>query len=240
MREVEGGALELIDGHLRAETTPEQEVPVLVQDVDEAEAAKLLATLDPLAALAGADADKLKELLGGIATDSPALAELFAGLARDAGIAMQQTIIEDVAPEPLPKAVTRPGDLWLLCGKRRKGIKSPTHRLLCGDSTKAEDVATLMDGALAALCATDPPYLVDYTGERPKVGDRDSGKDWSATTARWISRTPRLSSSACSPTCSPRWPPRGPSTAGMPTGGAARSSASGKPSASSTISRSSG
>jgi|SRR5262245_1950527 len=47
--------LKLIDGHLRAETTPEMEVPVLVLDVTEDEAKKLLATLDPLAGLAEPD-----------------------------------------------------------------------------------------------------------------------------------------------------------------------------------------
>src|SRR5687767_5327024 len=47
-RELPDGTLELVDGHLRAETTPDALVPVLILDVDEAEAAKLLATLDPL------------------------------------------------------------------------------------------------------------------------------------------------------------------------------------------------
>ena len=46
------------------------------------------------------------------------------------------------------------GDLWLL-GK---------HRLLCGDSTKADDVALLMDGNKANVCITDPPYACNYTG----------------------------------------------------------------------------
>lgn len=48
-REGPDGGLLLIDGHLRAEVTPDTEVPVLVLDVDEAEAGRLLATLDPLA-----------------------------------------------------------------------------------------------------------------------------------------------------------------------------------------------
>ncbi|MCA9311950.1 MAG: ParB N-terminal domain-containing protein [Phycisphaerales bacterium] len=73
----------------------------------------------------------------------------------------------DDAPAPPDEAdaISQPGDLWILNG----------HRLLCGDSTSAADVERLMDGERAALVATDPPYLVDYTGERPN----DSGKDWS-------------------------------------------------------------
>lgn len=39
------------------------------------------------------------------------------------------------------------------------------HRLMCGDSTVAAHVQQLMAGERAVLCATDPPYLVDYTGE---------------------------------------------------------------------------
>jgi DNA modification methylase len=51
------------------------------------------------------------------------------------------------------------------------------HKLLCGDSTKDRDVLRVLGEDKAALVATDPPYLVDYTGERPN----DSGKDWTAT-----------------------------------------------------------
>ena len=51
-RELPDGALEIVDGHLRAETTPDQEVPVLVLDIDEDEAKMLLAVIDPLAASA--------------------------------------------------------------------------------------------------------------------------------------------------------------------------------------------
>lgn len=74
--EPEPGRLRLIDGHLRAETTPDQDVPVLVLDVDEAEADKLLATMDPLAGLADANAEALRGLLDGVDTDSDALRQM--------------------------------------------------------------------------------------------------------------------------------------------------------------------
>ncbi len=67
-RETPDGKLMLIDGHLRAETTPDSLVPVLILDVDESEADKLLATLDPLAALAETDSGKLKELMREVET----------------------------------------------------------------------------------------------------------------------------------------------------------------------------
>jgi len=63
-RELPDGSLMLIDGHLRAETLGDGDVPVLILDVNEAEADKLLATLDPLAAMAGKDAEQLAALLG--------------------------------------------------------------------------------------------------------------------------------------------------------------------------------
>jgi site-specific DNA-methyltransferase (adenine-specific) len=60
-----------------------------------------------------------------------------------------------------------------------KLILKSRHRVLCGDSTKVEDVARLMDGAMADLWLTDPPYNVDYTGKTKdalKV-DNDSMSD---------------------------------------------------------------
>src|SRR3954467_9357985 len=57
----------------------------------------------------------------------------------------------DAVPEPPDKAITQPGDLWIL----------GDHRLLCGDSSKPEDVDRLLDGAKIQLVNTDPPYNVD-------------------------------------------------------------------------------
>ncbi len=77
------GQLELIDGHLRAATTPDQIVPVLVLDVNEAEADKLLATFDPLTAMAGKNERKLRSLLRRVDTADPAVQAIFDSLEED-------------------------------------------------------------------------------------------------------------------------------------------------------------
>ena len=85
VRQLEDGTLELIDGHLRAETTPEMEVPVLVLDLDEQEAAKLLALHDPLAAMAEPDEDLLADLLADVETDNDAVRGLLDGMLAEPG-----------------------------------------------------------------------------------------------------------------------------------------------------------
>ena len=73
--------LMLVDGHLRAETTPDSSVPVLVLDIDEAEADLMLATLDPLAAMAGRDEERLTELLSTVSSDNDTVNALLQTLA---------------------------------------------------------------------------------------------------------------------------------------------------------------
>ena len=72
--------LMLVDGHLRAETTPDSEVPVLVLDINEAEADLMLATLDPLAAMAGRDEARLAELLATVSSDNKTVNNLLESL----------------------------------------------------------------------------------------------------------------------------------------------------------------
>jgi ParB-like chromosome segregation protein Spo0J len=83
-RELPDGTLELIDGHLRAETTPDMEVPVLVVELDDREAAKLLALHDPLAGMAETNGQALSELLAEVEMDSEAVQGLFDKMLADA------------------------------------------------------------------------------------------------------------------------------------------------------------
>ena len=89
-RELPDGSLMLIDGHLRAETLGDGNVPVLVLDVNEAEADKLLATLDPLAAMADSDATQLDALLRTVQTGSESLQQMLADTAAQAGLYTDQ------------------------------------------------------------------------------------------------------------------------------------------------------
>ncbi|MCC6738232.1 MAG: hypothetical protein IT452_04240 [Planctomycetia bacterium] len=160
-RELPDGTLVMIDGHLRAETTPDQEVPVLVLDVTEEEARKLLLTIDPLAALAGVNDEVLADLIKSVDFDADELSKFAERLARDSGINLAGEAIEDEAPLPESVVVSAPGDLWVL----------GDQRLLCGDSTKKESVERLLAGAEPRLMLTDPPYGVSLDMEwRDRAG----------------------------------------------------------------------
>jgi len=148
------GRLVLIDGHLRRSLDPEQLLPVLVLDVDEAEADMLLATLDPLAGLAGANSDALSDLLSRVTSSSEEVRQLFAELMTRAGSITGSADPEEIPPLP-EKPKTRLGDLWEL----------GEHRIVCGDATSAMDLARLMNGEKARLLWTDPPYGVGYVGK---------------------------------------------------------------------------
>lgn len=169
-RPLPDGRLMLVDGHLRQDVSGAEPLPVLVVDLDEAEADKVLLTLDPVAAMAEADAAKLDALLREVQTGSEALASMLTDLAEEAGTLSSKgkEIVEDEAPEPPAVPVTKPGDLWLL----------GDHRVLCGDSTKAEDVARLLGGRNPFLMVTDPPYGVEYESKKGAVLN-DDRFDWS-------------------------------------------------------------
>jgi hypothetical protein len=99
-RELPDGSLELIDGHLRAETTPNQEVPVLVLDVTEKEADQILATLDPLANMATSDKDALNKLLNGVEFRNDAVADMLNAMLNQAeGKKKKDVASLEISPE---------------------------------------------------------------------------------------------------------------------------------------------
>lgn len=118
-RELPDGSLMLVDGHLRAETTPEQEVPVLVLDLNEAEADKLLLSLDPLATLAETNAVALDALLREVDTGSEGLQQMYADLAADARLyadADQKGKQDDAALTGTHHVCPRCGHSWAKLG----------------------------------------------------------------------------------------------------------------------------
>ncbi|PZP83530.1 MAG: DNA methylase N-4 [Azospirillum brasilense] len=70
---------------------------------------------------------------------------------------------DDEVPEIQEAVVSKPGDVWVL----------GEHRLLCGDSTQLDMVEKLLDGSLADMVFTDPPYNVNYGSS---VKDKIRGK----------------------------------------------------------------
>ena len=174
--------LELIDGHLRTEMDDGTEWPVLVLDVDENEADVLLASVDPIGALAKTNTDQLASLLGQIETENADLDSLLGELEKSipTQIADGETDPDDIPTDDRIEKRCEPGDLWIM-GR---------HRLLCGDSTSADDMERLLDGAKPALCITDPPYGVEYDamwretlshadGRRGGKVQNDDRADWS-------------------------------------------------------------
>ncbi len=151
------GALVSIDGHGRKSLDPAHPWPCLMLDVTDEEADLLLATFDPLGGLATIDRDKLKELLESIRPSDAMIEAVLAKLAKDAALDRLDASADpgpqiDRAAELQEEWGTALGQLWQIGG----------HRLLCGDSTKPEDVLRVLAGERPLLMVTDPPYGVDY------------------------------------------------------------------------------
>jgi len=147
-RRLPDGRVQVLDGHARVGLLPDEELPVLLLDVTEEEGEKLLATFDPVAAMAQQDDAKLRELIAGLKTEEDALQAVWDELVNRPPL--PGLTDPDEVPEPPEEPTVKRGELVSL-GK---------HRLLCGDAGSAEDVDRLLDGAPAHLLSVDPPYNV--------------------------------------------------------------------------------
>lgn len=171
----------VVGGHQRLKVLEKQgatETQVVVVDLDDVDEKALnIALNNPL--ISGEFTEGTLGLLDEIHATLPEMSDLLrmpdlrTMLRRELEV-KDRAATEDDAPPPPKTPITKPGDLWIL----------GEHRILCGDSTKPEDLARLMDGRKASLLATDPPYLVDYTGgEHPqsRVNKPDvKDKHWDA------------------------------------------------------------
>jgi len=146
----------VVDGHARVAMaiSAHEKVPVVYVDLSEEEEAVILATLDPLAAMAGKDEDAFKSLVDGMDDAFKALVAATGGI-----LALGFVKDQDDAP-PLPEyPVSRPGDLWLL------GEGDRQHRLLVGDATKQEDVDRVCGEIQVDAMWIDPPFGCRYVGK---------------------------------------------------------------------------
>ena len=92
--------------------------------------------------------------------------ELFDLTGFDRDLLLEEDERDDIVPQVPKKPKSKLGDIYLL----------GSHRVMCGDSTKAEDVERLMDGKKADMVFTDPPYGVNYDGGHATIKRREKLK----------------------------------------------------------------
>ena len=169
----------LIDGHLRVKAAKHlgmKEVPVvLCDDLSEADIKALRISINRMAELADWDSELLSAELEGLAAegitledvgfDAAALEALGADLGLDEKPEVDAEPQIDKAEEISAKWVVEPG--------QRGEIGD--QRILCGDSTKAEDVDKALGGASPLLMVTDPPYGVEYEAQWRNKAKRADG-----------------------------------------------------------------
>lgn len=155
----------VVDGHLRVTLAARSGVatlPVEYVDLSEAEEAQALLSLDPIAAMAASDKQKLDELMRAVQSDDERVQTMLAEMAEREGLdygkaepAEDPGAQVDKAEELRQKWGVESGQLWQL----------GEHRLICGDSTDRAVVEQLLRGDKPGMMVTDPPYGVAYDPE---------------------------------------------------------------------------
>ncbi len=175
----------IIAGHGRLQAAKQlglTQVPVVVLDhLTENQKRAYVIADNKLALNAGWDDELLRSEMAALAAEDfdlpligfsdEELADLLEGGQLPAG-----NTDEDAVPEVPVEPVTKPGDVYIL----------GNHRLLCGDSTVLANVEQVLDGSLADMIFSDPPYNVDYgnsakdkmRGKKRKIINDDLGAEF--------------------------------------------------------------
>ena len=164
----------VVGGHQRLKVLIDMgitEIDCVVVEMDEAKEKALNIALNKISG--DWDKDKLALLIADLqgedfdvsltGFDPAEIDDLFKDTLQD-GIKDDDFDVEEELQKP---TVTQPGDIWSL-GR---------HRLICGDSTKADTFAQLMAGVKANLVITDPPYNVNYEGSAGKIKNDTMAND---------------------------------------------------------------
>jgi len=158
----------MIAGHARlaaARKLDMTEVPVIVLDgLTETQRRALILADNKLALNAGWDEEMLQVELESLQQDGFDIDlvgftdDELEALLRDPEESREGLTDEDAVPDEPERAVTVPGDVWIM----------GDHRLLCGDATSIDAIHQVLAGGLADMVFTDPPYNVDYEGKTAK------------------------------------------------------------------------
>lgn len=161
-RELDDGTLEVIDGHLRAGLDPDAKIPVLIVDLTDEEADKVLATFDPITAMAEADTDMLRSLLDGLEMPEGGMKDLEEML-RQQYLTMELPAITDefsegariaggvAPPAPMPESGVRVVQLFFdINGHAEFHRLEGTHRARLGTTNATDTVLALMREAAKA------------------------------------------------------------------------------------------
>jgi len=172
----------LLDGHLRARLAAARHsrIPVTVVELSEEEEREALLALDPIAAMATVDRERLATLLGEVESEEQGIKLLLERLARE------HDLFRPTGEDPGPD-LDHADELqakWQV--KSGQVYEVGRHLLACGDMTEARTVSILLAGAHAHVCVTDPPWNVAYgssnhpTWRKRPIANDDLGADFPA------------------------------------------------------------
>jgi hypothetical protein len=168
------GKLVAIDGHLRKSlgNTP---WPTVILDLDDAEAAYMLAVGDEVTLLAQKDREALARLLHEVQSGDNAVQQMLTTLAEREGIVplegfehspvpVSAVDSPEVPPDRLAQVLERwhveEGQLW----------QAGRHRVLCGDCLVVAEVTRVLDGVIPQMIFADPPYGISIVATNGYVG----------------------------------------------------------------------